>query len=209
MGKIFLRGLIGIAPLAITIILIIWLFNKLEYLFGTPLLLILGPKWYFPGLGLLVAIVILFFVGLIINTWIIQHFYNWMEATLRKIPLVKTIYASVTDLMSFFHGAQRQEKGKVVRVRLNGVHMLGIIMRETFEDLPKGFTHDDEVAVFVPFSYQLGGFTALVPRSALEPVDLTVERGIRFVVTAANPSALKSTLTPLKKKKVKEDEKAP
>lgn len=201
MGKIFFKGLLGIAPLAITIILVIWLFNKLEDIFGAPLKLMLG-HWYFPGLGVLVAMVILFFVGLVINTWIVQHFYQWMESTLKRIPLINAIYTAVTDLMSFVRGAQQQEKGKVVRVNLGGIHMIGIITRETFDDLPKGINRDDEVAVFVPFSYQLGGFTALVPKSALTPIEITVERGIRFAVTAANPSGLR-TFVPTKKQKSK------
>ncbi len=43
---------------------------------------------------------------------------------------------------------------------------------------------EKEVTVYVPLSYQIGGFTATVPRSSIKPIDMTVEQGMRFVVSA-------------------------
>ena len=66
--------------------------------------------------------------------------------------------------------------------------MIGLITREQFNDLPEGIGTKDDIAVFFPFSYQLGGFTAIVPKSMITEVDLTIERGLRFCITAGNPS---------------------
>ena len=107
---------------------------------------------------------------------------------LKKIPLLNTIYTSVTDLMSFFRAGQNPEQGKVVIVHWNECKILGIITREAFNDLPKGIGEEGEVAVFCPFSYQLGGFTVIVPRSRVEFIDFSVERGLRWSITAGNPS---------------------
>ncbi len=193
MGKILLRGFIGIAPIAITLALLFWIYNQLESTFGAPFKEILGPAYYFPGLGVITALVILLFVGLILNNWMVQTIYNWFERMLKKIPLLKTIYTSVTDLMSFFHAGQKQEKGKVVSVEIGDLKMIGLITREEFNDLPKGIGTIDEVAVFFPFSYQLGGFTAIVPKSKIKIVDLSIERGLRWNITAGNPSADRPT----------------
>lgn len=198
MGKIFFRGIVGIAPLAITTILVIWLFKQLEWLFGTPIKELIGPDYYFTGLGVLVAIVVLFFTGLILNYWVVQSIYNKFEALLKRIPLFKTIYTSVSDLMSFFSSGNTNEQGKMVMVLFDGLKAFGLVTRETFEDLPKGIASEEEVAVFFPFSYQIGGVTLLVPKSRIIPVDFTLEQGLRFVITAGSPSADKPTY-PLKK----------
>lgn len=193
MGKILLRGFIGIAPLAITLALLFWIYDQLESIFGAPFRDILGPTYYFRGLGVIAALVILFLAGLILNNWMIQSLYNWFERMLKKIPLLKTIYTSVSDLMSFFQAGQKQEKGKVVAVEMGELKMLGLITREQFNDLPKGIGTNEEIAVFFPFSYQLGGFTAIVPKSKVKIVDLSIEKGLRWSITAGNPSADKPT----------------
>lgn len=198
MGKTILRGLIAVAPIGITIALIVWLYEKMELFFGMPVKYLLGPKYYFPGLGIIVAFIVLFLIGLILNTWMMQRLYNWFEKILKRIPLLKTIYTSITDLMSFFHAGEKQGKGHVVMVEICGVKMLGLVTRETFDDLPKGVGEKDEVAVFFPFSYQIGGMTAIIKKSHIKPVDLSLERGLRFAVTAGNPSADKPTYPPKK-----------
>jgi len=201
MGKILLRGLLAVAPLAITIVLLVWIYNELESIFGKAIIYFIGPEYYFPGLGVLLALVCIFFIGLLFNYWIIQNLYNWFENKIKKIPLIKTIYNSVTDLMSFFSSGNKKAEGSVVKVDFGGVELIGFVTRETFNDLPKNLGSEDQVAVFFPFSYQIGGFTAMVSKSRLIKVDMPVEQGIRFVITAANPSANKSSYTPSKPKK--------
>lgn len=189
MGKIFLRGLLAIAPIAITIILVIWLYNHLENIFGAPILYYY-PQMYFPGIGIIIAIIVLFVLGLMLNHWIIQSIYAKVERLFKRIPFLKTIYTSVTDLMTFFNTDKDKSK-KVVMVKVMGLKILGIVTRETFDDLPNGIGTDEEVAVFLPFSYQIGGITIVVPKSNIEQVDFTVEKGIRFMATAASPSGEK------------------
>jgi uncharacterized membrane protein len=186
MGKIFLRGLLAIAPITITIILIIWLYNHLEYIFGGAIAYFF-PDIYFPGLGIIVAALVLFLLGLLLNHLLMQRIYNYLEKSLKKIPLLKTIYTSVTDLMSFFNAGNKDKKNLVVMVDLGGIRMMGLVTRESFNDLPNGVGTKDDIVVFFPFSYQIGGFTAVVPKSLVKPVDLSVEKGLRFMATAGNP----------------------
>jgi uncharacterized membrane protein len=195
MGKIILRGFLAIAPIAITIALLVWIYNQFESTFGAFFEDLVGPKYYFKGCGILVALFLFFLTGLLLNNWLVQRIYDWCEEKLKKIPLLKTIYTSVTDLMSFFHSGQENKKGKVILAEFNGMKMVGIVTRDQFKDLPNGVGNSDEVAVFFPFSYQLGGFTVLLPKSAITPIDMTLEKGLRFCITAANPSAEKSSFS--------------
>lgn len=205
MGKTLLRGFVGLAPIVICVVLIGWIINELDSIFATPFIWIFGEHAYFPGLGVVVGLIVLYIIGLLLNNWMIQNLYNWFEKLLKKIPLLKTIYTSVTDLMSFFHQGQKNEAGNVVMIEYNGVKMLGLVTRETFDDLPEGIGNNGEhIAVFCPFSYQIGGMTIIVPKSSVTPVDMTIERGLRFSVTAGNPGADRSTFTPKRNFKKKE-----
>ena len=187
LGKIFMRGLIAIAPVALTIALIVWLGSFLEETFSEPIMVIFGSKYYFPGLGILVAVVVIFAMGIVINTFLVQKINEWTDKLFSRIPLVKTLYGAICDLMSFFKGGGEHKKEKVVAFEWQGMRFVGLITRETFDDLPKGIGSDGDVAVFIPLSYQVGGVTMMVPRSVVRPIEMSVEDAMRFVVTAGAP----------------------
>lgn len=183
MGKIFKRGLIALAPVAISIAIVIWLLRTLEDIFRVPLEWLVG-KYYFPGMGLAVAFIFIFFVGVIINNFLIQKLTVWLDRLFARIPLFKTIYNSIGDMMGYFQPKDKERGGKMVFVEVASMRFLAILTRDDYSDLPEGFAKEDEVTIYVPLSYQIGGFTATVPRSAITPIDLSVEQGMRFVVTA-------------------------
>jgi uncharacterized membrane protein len=187
MGKIFKRGLIALAPIAISIAVIIWLLRILEDIFRVPLQWLVG-KYYFPGMGLLVAIVFIFFFGIFVNNLLLQKWTKVLDRLFIRIPLFKTIYSSIGDMMSYFH-KDPSKSGRMVVVEIDELRFLAIVTRENFVDLPAGFGDDDRVSVLIPFSYQIGGFTASVPRSKIKPIDMSVEQGMRFIVTAGMVSA--------------------
>jgi uncharacterized membrane protein len=188
MGKILLRGFLAIAPIAITIALIFWIYEQFEATFGLLVKDLIGPAYYFKGCGIIIALALFFVTGLLLNNWLARRLYDWLEEKIKQIPFLKSIYTSVTDLMSFFQSGRDREKGKVVAVEIDGMRMIGIVTRDDFKDLPRGIGEDEDVAVLLPFSYQLGGFTVIVPRSKITPIDMTLEKGLRFCITAANPS---------------------
>lgn len=183
MGRIFKRGLIALAPVAISFAIILWLFDTLEEIFSIPLKWLVG-EYYFSGLGVIIAIILIFFVGVVINNFIIQKITSFFDRLFAHIPLFKTVYNSIADVMDYFKPRDRNETGKVVTVELDDIRFLAIMTRDDFSDLPDGIGKKGEVSVYVPLSYQIGGFTAVVPRSRVKPVNMTVDQGMRFVVTA-------------------------
>ena len=183
MGKIFRRGLIAIAPLALTLALFFWFFNALEGIFSVPLKAMIGT-YYFSGLGILVALVLIFCVGIVINSWLIQRCSKVIESLVTKIPLVKTLYNSIGEMMSYFGSKDNQREGQVVLVELAGIRLVGLVTRDSFKDLPEGIGKEGEIAVFLPMSYQIGGYTIFVPKTSVTQLAMTVEEGMRFAVTA-------------------------
>lgn len=183
MGKIFKRGLFALAPVAISIAIVVWLLKTLEDIFRVPVEWLVGD-YYFPGMGLLVAIVTIFFVGIIVNNFLMQKVTNLIDRLFAKIPLFKTIYNSIGDMMSFFKPTEEGKKGKMVSVEIDSMRFVAVLTREDHSDLPEGFASDDEVTIYIPLSYQIGGFTVTVPRSKVKPLNMSVDQGMRFVVSA-------------------------
>lgn len=185
-GQTFGRGLIVVLPAAVTIYLLWWLFSTVESLIGG----ILGHVEGVPqvrGVGVALVIIIVFLIGLLMKSTLAQQLYRGFESLLSRVPLVKSLYGSIRDLMGFFSGEQKQGLGRVVMVDLNGdgrQRLIGFLTRDSFDDLPEGVGDDDRVAVYLPMSYQLGGFTTIVPRNAVQPVDMPIEQAMRFALTA-------------------------
>ncbi len=186
--RIFARGLIAIAPISITVAVIIWLYNLIEGAFSELIKDLIGPTYYFKGLGIIVVLVLIFVVGILINNWIVQWLYHRFEKLLHRMPLIKTLYRSITDLMSFFKGEGRMKQGSVVVVKFNGIRILGLVSRKTFKDLPEGIASEDYMAIFIPMSYQIGGVTIMVLKDQVETIDMSVEQGLRFSATAGMPA---------------------
>jgi uncharacterized membrane protein len=74
------------------------------------------------------------------------------------------------------------------------MRLLGFITRSDFSDLPPGVGKEGEVAVYLPMSYQVGGYTILVPRSRVTAVDMSREEALRFLLTAGIKAQDKSIL---------------
>jgi len=109
------------------------------------------------------------------------------EAILNRLPLVKSIYSAIKDFMGYFSPDGEEAMRKVVLVRLPGqaFELIGFVTREDFSRLPIQLTVDDPVAVYLPFSYQIGGYTLFLPRSCLTPMDMSFESAMKLVLTGA------------------------
>ena len=116
MKTIFKRGLIAIAPLGISLAILYWLFTFLEEIVGTPLRNAIGDQYYYPGMGILVAIILLFLIGGILNTWIISRITQFIERVFKKIPLFNSLYKMVKNVTHFFQTSPEDNNKQVVEV---------------------------------------------------------------------------------------------
>jgi uncharacterized membrane protein len=193
-SRLFVRGLVLILPLAITIYLLVWLARILESALGGLLKAALPEKGYFryiPGMGLLAGIALIFLLGFLLQSGYFRRLWRWAERQVESIPLVRLVYNSVKEVISYVGGAQTTAAQSVVMVTLqDGVRMVGLVTRENMKGVAEG--GENEVAVFLPWSYQVGGITVLVPRSRITPLDMTVEQGFRFAFTAGVSGSTKA-----------------
>ncbi|GAB4149486.1 MAG: DUF502 domain-containing protein [Planctomycetota bacterium] len=184
LAKMFFRGLAAILPLALTGYLV-WaavsageaMLRGIIFWFGVR------PENYWPGMGFAASIVLVTLVGMLMYSFVVRTVYARVTALLSRIPVVKSVYGMIVDVVQLF-GAKDKPFQQVVLVQaeIDGPEIMGFVTRPDFDDLPdigKG-----KVAVYVPMSYQLGGFTLIVPRAQIRPIAMKVEEALRFCVTA-------------------------
>ena len=149
--------------------------NAFRYLFP-------GSK-YFPGLGMLVGIVVIFIVGLMMNAYLVRKLFSFGEQVLYRLPLIKSIYRAFRDFFDFF-SPHKEGLGQVVAITFQGMELVGFVTQDNPERLPPSFRERDCVLVYLPMSYMVGGYTVLVSRSDIRPLQMNRDEAMRFVLTA-------------------------
>ena len=187
LGKLFLKGLAVVIPVTLTLAILWWVAAGAERLMGAILKFTLPTGWYIPGMGLVSGLVLIALIGLLSHVLIFQKLFNLGEAIFRRLPLVKTIYTAIKDFIGYLSPEKGNEMGKVVLVQLPGqsFQLIGFVTREQFADLPFTPAAEDPVAVYMPMSYQIGGYTLFLPRNCLTPLDMPFEQAMRLVLTGA------------------------
>jgi uncharacterized membrane protein len=185
-GKVFLTGVFTVLPVVATVYLVIWVLSAVESFLGRQLKLLIPDEHYHAGMGMLAAVVAIFVVGLLMRAWFFRQLMKFGEGALLSIPLIKTVYKSLKDFFGMFAGSQNGEALQVVSVQFPGTQMklLGFITRSDFSDLPQGVANAGDVAVYLPMSYQVGGYTVVVPRAQITPLRMARDEAMRFVLTA-------------------------
>jgi uncharacterized membrane protein len=181
-GNLFLQGLIAILPIAATVSIFYWLGSYAESILGGLLKRVLPGDWYWPGMGLVAGVAVTCLIGLLVNVYLFQQFNRIAENILSRIPLVKTIFNGVRDIIAFLSASRHKHDTRTtVLVRLNDdMRVIGFITSDT---VPYE-TNEESVAVYLPMSYQIGGYTIFIPKDRLEPLNIPIEDAMRMVLTA-------------------------
>ena len=179
---LLLKGLVAVLPIGLTVYLIYWLLATGEAI-AQPLLLFLIPDaLYFPGLGLIATLGALVLIGFLVNLYGVRYLVKLSQNIFERIPLVKSIYGAIKDMMMVFNLAEKKEMKSVVSIEWNGAQVIGFITGEqTGQQL---FGEQNLVGVYVPLSYQIGGMTLYISRDRLTELDIGVEEAMRLAVTA-------------------------
>ena len=183
LSKTLLTGFITLLPAVLTIYLLYWMGVSSEEFLGNALRSVLPENSYFPGLGMLTGIVFVFIVGLLMNAYLVRKLFLIGEQVLYRLPLIKSVYRAFRDFFDFF-SPNKEGLGQVVAVTLNGMELVGFVTQEDQQRLPLSFRDRDSVLVYLPMSYMVGGYTILVPRTELRPLQMSRDEAMRFVLTA-------------------------
>lgn len=181
LGKYFRNGVMAIVPIGIIIWVVVQLFNFFDGLLGSQLLTV--DHHVIPGLGVLMTLVLILVAGALATHWVSRRLFLFLERQIERLPVIKSVYGIVRDTVAAFVG-QRQGFQKVVLVPAPGfaAEVIGFVTQSDLAAL--GEPAAGRVAVFVPLSFQMTGMTLLVPTEQVRELDMTVEQGIRYTLSA-------------------------
>ena len=135
-------------------------------------------------MGIVAAVLLLLAAGTLVNAYIVRRVIARWDRFLDRIPVVKTIYGATRDFAeAAADGGKRHDLKRVVLARFGDARIIGFVTQDNASELGIVGEKEDLVAVYFPMSYQIGGYTALLPRANVEPLDLPVEAAMRMVLT--------------------------
>jgi len=190
----FLRGLLAFLPIFITIYAVYHIGIWLNRVCNEFLALIAPDLGDIPGLGIAIGVAAIFLFGLVVSSRLTRWVYRLVETPLRHLPVIKELYIALKQLTNFLSSDEKGAASQVVSVHHpdRDFALIGLLMREETGSIGFQEHHQDRVAVYLPMSYQIGGFTVFVPRQWVRNVDLPVEVALRETLTGWMDQSAKS-----------------
>jgi uncharacterized membrane protein len=181
----FLRGIVVTFPLVLTYWLFTSLLNWVDGILLPILTDLLGKR--IPGLGFLSMLALIMIVGLLTRNLFGRLLLAWFEDAVRTIPFVRSVYSAIKDLMSSFATG---DKGKTFRKVIlteyprKGIYVIGFVTNVMQFKSPDGRLIEF-FNVYIPSPPNpTAGFLSLVPKEEAVVLNLTVEEGLKLVLSA-------------------------
>ena len=178
----FIAGFFVTVPLIISVAAILWLFRLVDGLVGPLYIKLLGPNKVPLGLGVATTALAILLVGAIATNVVGKRLLQRTEWLLMHVPLFRSIYAPVKQLVVAFSPDNEYGFKRVVLIEdASRGFVLGFLTREFTVDRGQG--PEPLVAVYVPTNHLYLGDIVICPRDRASYPDITVEQGIRIFLT--------------------------
>ena len=176
----FFSGILIFVPLVITILVIKAIFTFLDSL----LLPYLKPYfgYWLPGIGILIIVVMIYLTGLLVTNYIGRKFFQIGENLVLNIPLVKSIYGSVKQIIETFSVKDNHVAKKVVMVQYpkENVWSVGLVNGEIIH--PE--SHEEMYSILIIAAINpASGFFIMVPKREVIILNITVEDAMKWIVS--------------------------
>jgi uncharacterized membrane protein len=190
LARFFFQGIIALAPIGVTLWIVVTLFNLvdnflpnlLNSLFPIRFAEVNGEIPKVTGLGFLVALLLVLFVGWLSSLFFVERLVSIFDKLLERTPGVKIIYSSVKDFLEAFAGNKKKfDQPILVNVDATDVWRIGFITQKDSAH----FGLADFVTVYVPHSYAISGITYIVPPTRIKklPKGLGASEAMKYVVS--------------------------
>lgn len=172
----FLRGLVFLAPVGVTVYVCVVAFNTIDGWLGIAI----------PGVGFLVTIGLITLFGFFTSNLLTRGALTLLDRSMERLPFVRLLYSATKDLVGAVVGEKKRfDKPVLVRMHENGTGLtLGFITHESVERLGlPGY-----VSVYLPFSYSVAGRVYLFPATEVRPIDANSADVMAFIVAGGVPA---------------------
>ena len=190
--NIFITGILITVPVAFTLFILNFLFKLLDDLvvpwfiktlieIGTPL----PENFRLPGLGLILIVLLIFVIGVLTKSFLGGKLVQLGEVIVDRIPVVRTLYTGAKQVVTTIAEADTKAFRKVVLVEFprKGIYSVGFITGTTKGEVQE-LTDANLVNVFVPTTPNpTSGFLVFVPNEDIIDLTMTVEDGIKFIIS--------------------------
>jgi len=174
------QGMIVIAPLAITVFVVVKVFEFVSDTFHFVGKIV--HPLVDPFIIVAVIIVIIYFIGRVSASFLFTPVYDRIEKDIEKVPLIRALYSSVKDVMSAFVGSKRKFNKPVLVTmdKANDLKQIGFVTQTDLSNMSIGAEY---MAVYIPFSYGLSGKLYIVHKHNVKPLDAKATDAMKFVVS--------------------------
>ncbi len=177
----FLRGLLVIVPPAITVAVVVWLFNLTEGIMSK-----ITPS-HIPGTGLLIVLAAIWIVGVLSGNFLSKAIIEFFDSLIGKIPIVKFIYGSVKQVTKALFESDSAFKN-VVLVKYQHSYVLGFLLL-TLPEPVREKLGDDYVCVYVPWSMNMtAGMNLFTKKDDIIYLNMAPPDAFQFILTAGTIS---------------------
>lgn len=175
----FIKGLLLVVPVALTIYILVIGIGWLDGLIEIPV----------PGLGMFIILGVTTLLGYLASLFFVEPFFVLFERIMQRIPIINIIYSSFKDLLSAFVGEKRKfEKAVLVTVEKNSnLKKPGFI---TADDL-SSIGLPGMATVYFPHSYNFSGNVFIVDKTLIEPIDAPSTEVMRYIVSGGVSGSIK------------------
>jgi uncharacterized membrane protein len=167
----FLRGLVILVPIALTVYIIVVSLAWVDSLIPAEI----------PGLGLIIVTSLITMIGYLASTYMAKPVFELMEELIMEVPLISMIYSSIKDLLAAFVGDKKKFNQPVLVEMQEGseLYKVGFMTQEDMSIMG----HADKVAVYLPHSYNFSGNLYIVPRIRIRLLNLPSGDVMKFIVS--------------------------
>ena len=183
----FIAGVVVLIPIGITLYLTLFIINVSSKLIPKEI----NPNHYLPynipGLEILIAVLLITIIGWLSLSFIGKRLFNLFESVLNKIPIIRTIYSAVEQLIETFTKSKSDKKNVVlVEYPRKGVYAVGFATKENTGEI-KNKAGKELINVFVPTTPNpTSGFLLMFPKDEVIYLDLSFEEASKFIVSAGS-----------------------
>ncbi len=179
----FVRGLVLLAPLAVTVWICWLVFTNVDGWLGLPI----------PGAGFMATLVLITVVGFLGSSLLTRSAVNLLEGLMARLPFVRLLYGSTKDLLNAFVGEKRRFDQPVSMdlTADGGVRLVGFVTQESLSHLGMS----EYVAVYCPHSYNFSGQLHLVLATRVRALDVASADAMAFVVSGGVSGLVAASLS--------------
>jgi uncharacterized membrane protein len=177
LANYFFQGLVVTAPIFLTLYICWLVFTRIDRWLGIPV----------PGVGFVATLALITLIGFLASNLITRSLLGAVEAVMNRLPFVRLLYSSTRDLLNAFVGEHRRFDRPVLVTLGAGdaVRALGFVTQESLER----FGLEQQVAVYIPQSYNFAGNLIVVPRDRVTPLDAESSEVMAFIVSGGVTTA--------------------